>query len=142
MTLPGIIPALGHARPNPPGRPDIPYPIPETCRLGTKPVRRPALRIQESQLAGFWYYEGETVWPKLKLHDELQLFREPDNPHDSNAVAVYWREHKLGYLPRRENKVVAGLLDQGVALSAGISQLRETENPWGRVKIAVETTNL
>jgi len=141
LTLPGIIPALGRAIPKQPDLPDIPYPIPETCRLGIEPDRSSTLQIQESPVAGFWHYQGDTVWPQLELQDELRLVREPDNPHDGNAVEIYWHRHKLGYLPRRENKVVAGLLDQGIALSARITKLRETENPWDRVRLSVELLN-
>lgn len=141
LTLPGIIPVLGHARSKPPCLPVSPYPIPETCKLGSEPDRSSTLQIQESPVAGFWHYDGETVWPQLELQDELRLVREPDNPHDGNAVEIYWHRHKLGYLPRRENKVVAGLLDQGIALSARITKLRETENPWGRIKVSVEILN-
>ena len=31
---------------------------------------------------------------------EARLVPEPDNPHDSNAVAVYIRGEQVGYLPR------------------------------------------
>lgn len=138
MALPGIIPILGRAGSKPPYLPDIPYPIPETCKLGPEPDHYSAIRIQESRLAGFWYYQGEAIWPQLRINDELRLIREPDNPHDKNAVEVYWHAYKLGYLPRRENKVVAGMLDRGIHLRTNITELKETENPWGRVKIAIE----
>ena len=64
------------------------------------------LLIQESPVAGFQYHDGETVWPRLSAGDSLQLLREPANPYDRRAVAVYWGESKLGYVPRAANTAV------------------------------------
>ena len=48
------------------------------------------LLVQESSVAGFQYHDGETVWPRLSEGDSLRLLREPGNPYDGQAVAVYW----------------------------------------------------
>lgn len=67
----------------------------------------------------------------------LRLAREPANPHDKRAVAVYAGACKIGYLPRVENAAAAHLLDSGHRLFARITQLRESHNPWTRVKLEV-----
>jgi len=66
----------------------------------------------------------------------LRLVREPANPHDKRAVAVYIGLHKLGYLPRVGN-TAAYLMDGGHTLFACITRLRESRNPWGWVKMEV-----
>lgn len=108
-------------------------------------ARRPAaasperrLLIQESPLAGFAYHKATHVWPFLREGDVLRLIRESTNPHDPNAVAVYFRGDKLGYVPRSENMAVAQLLDRGEVLEARITRLREEPNPWRRVRFSVE----
>lgn len=93
--------------------------------------------IQESPLAGFQYHQGERVWPHLWTGQPLRLVREPDNRHDSRAVAVYWRQAKLGYVPRNENAAVAQLLDRGQTLEARIVALKHNPNPWRRLRFAV-----
>lgn len=93
--------------------------------------------VQSSPLAGFRYYAASAVWQEMKEGDRLLLVREADNPHDANAIRVEWRGHKLGYLPRRENRAVAAALDQGQAVDARIARLREGRNPWQRVLIEV-----
>jgi hypothetical protein len=100
------------------------------------------LRVQESTIAGFQYYRGEQVWERLRIDDPLTLIREPDNPHDNHAVAVYWSHYKLGYLPRRENHTTARMLDSGLPLHGRILELRDTEHPWCKVKVAVETETM
>ena len=93
--------------------------------------------VQSSPLAGFQYHAAAAVWSELKVGDPLTLVREPDNPHDTNAVRVEWRGRMLGYLPRAENRAVAAEMDRGTAVVARIAQLREHRNPWLRVLIEV-----
>ncbi len=93
--------------------------------------------VQQSPLAGFQYYEGKGVWDMMRAGDNLKLVREPQNPHDANAVRVEWRGQPLGYVPRRENGDVARQMDRGVPVKARIVQLREARNPWQRVEFEV-----
>jgi HIRAN domain len=95
------------------------------------------LLIQSSPLAGFRYYTGELNWQSMKEGQALTLIREPDNPHDANAIRVEWRGEKLGYLPRRENRTVAAAMDAGDRVDARIAKLREHRDPWQRVLIDV-----
>lgn len=99
--------------------------------------QRRRILIQVSPLAGFQYHAGEELWPQLAVSQPLSLEREPDNPHDADAVRIDWRGHKLGYLPRAENVAVAQMLDRGERLQARIVALREASDPWQRVAIDV-----
>lgn len=93
--------------------------------------------VQSSPLAGFRYYAGETLWQEMKVGDELDLVREPDNMHDANAVRVEWRGHKLGYLPRAENRAVAAEMDRGAPVIARIAALAQDRNPWKRLRVDI-----
>src|SRR5512147_187694 len=86
-----------------------------------EPVAQARVYLQSSFLAGFRYYDGRKLWSRMRVGDELVLVREPDNPHDANAVRVEWRGRMLGYVPRRENADVARQLDRGAAIRARIS---------------------
>ena len=93
--------------------------------------------VQDSPLAGFRYHGAAALWRELRVGDRLELARESDNPHDPNAIAVLWRGHKLGYVPRRENTALAWGLDRGTPLRARISALAEHPNPARRVRFDV-----
>ena len=93
--------------------------------------------IQESPVAGFQYYEGKRLWKKLSMKDTLKLIREPDNPYDKKAVEIYWKERKLGYLPRVENTAVAQMMDQGQRVNGLIAKKQESKNPWERLTVEV-----
>jgi len=110
--------------------------LPASVLTGSVRGERKILLL-ESVLAGFRYYEGEKVWNILRKGDPLELRREPDNPYDPRAVEVLWKGRKLGYVPRRDNAVIAQLMDRGNLLKGKISKLRETSNPWHRVSIEI-----
>ena len=95
------------------------------------------LVVQSSPLAGFRYHDAPEIWSELRVGDPLTLERERDNPHDANAVSVAWRGHKLGYVPRRDNAIVAWSLDRGEPLSARISRLTWHANPSRRLEFEV-----
>ena len=98
---------------------------------------RVRLLVQSSPLAGFRYHAAAELWPQFQLGDVLELSREPDNPHDANAVSVSWRGRKLGYVPRRENIALAWGMDRGEPLTARISRLTQHANPARRMEFEV-----
>ncbi len=82
----------------------------------------------DTSLAGLQFYDyagideltGEPLIPAAG--DRLSLVREPANPHDGNAVEVWWRNGiRLGHLPRHVAAEIAGALDAGVALRAYVA---------------------
>lgn len=107
--------------------------------LAAAPAMAQSVRlvVQSSPLAGFRYHEAPEIWSELRLGDRLTLERERGNPHDANAVSVAWRGHKLGYVPRRENALLAWSLDRGERLHARISRLTVHANPARRLEFEV-----
>ena len=100
-------------------------------------VESRSVLIQESPVAGFEFHEGDAIWPSLAVGAKLALMREATNSHDPDAVAVYFQNNKLGYVPRTENRAIAGMLDRGENLEARISGLLMEEDPWERVRFTV-----
>lgn len=93
--------------------------------------------VQSSPLAGFQYYAASVRWKAMKVGDPLTLVREPENPHDPHAIRVEWQGEKLGYLPRAENQAVSAEMDQGGQVAGRIAELRDSRNPWQRVRIEI-----
>ena len=93
--------------------------------------------IQESPIAGFQFHSGDAIWPSLAAGEELKLVREPSNTHDPDAVAVFFRDQQLGYVPRGENGAIAQMLDRGETLEARISKLLTVGDPWDRIRITI-----
>jgi len=62
-------------------------------------------------IAGFSYWEGCLVFSELKIGTELTLVREEDNKFDPYAVAVYYKESKLGFIPRSANHEISKFVE-------------------------------
>lgn len=85
-------------------------------------------------VAGLQYYDYDRLEELLgrlrpRAGDRLQLVRQPQNPHDANAVELWWRngQFQLGHLPRQIATRVSPLIDaghaiRGYALNAGTGQ--------------------
>lgn len=101
------------------------------------PAERVRILVQSSPLAGYRHYQAPALWSQLKADDPLTLHREPDNPYDANAIRVEWQGHKLGYLPRAENRALAAEMDKGTPLSARIAALKKGRSAWQRVRVDV-----
>ena len=66
-----------------------------------------------TQIAGFSYWEGCIAFNHIRIGTELTLKRESNNKFDPYAVAVYFGEHKLGFLPRNQNEDISKFLEMG-----------------------------
>lgn len=93
--------------------------------------------VQSSPLAGSQYYAVDELRSTMRVGDPLTLVREADNRHDKNAIRVEWRGHKLGYVPRAENRALAAAIDAGERVVARIRHLRDDSNPWRRIEFEV-----
>lgn len=63
-------------------------------------------------VAGIAYYEALFAIEQIKVGDKLELKPE-DNIHDENAVEIYYKEKKLGYIPKNRNYSISVILRQG-----------------------------
>jgi hypothetical protein len=58
---------------------------------------------------------------RLRPGDRLRLVREPENPHDSDAVAVYSGTMHIGYIPRGVNRDVADAIMRADSVAAVVT---------------------
>jgi hypothetical protein len=93
--------------------------------------------IQRSPITGFRHHEAPFVWSALQKSVPVTLAREPSNRHDPDAVALYWKGRKLGYLPRGENFMVARLLERERRLGARIRRLSPKAERNRRIQVEV-----
>ena len=63
----------------------------------------PPRHIVDFHVAGFAYYDGLDVINELSLGQAVTLVVETDNPYDNEAVAIYYKDKKLGYVPKEKN---------------------------------------
>ena len=89
-------------------------------------------------IAGFTYYEGVLCFQQLQIGTVLQLSLEEDNKYDARAVAIHFGEHKLGFIPRTENRIFYKLLKVGITnFEARIQMIDGKEHPESQVQLVV-----
>ncbi len=90
------------------------------------------------RVAGFTYYEGPVVFEELKIGTVLTLKRESDNRFDNYAVAVYYGEYKLGFIPKEQNHDLSKFLELGhVIFETRIQRISKEENPENQIQVIV-----
>ena len=99
--------------------------------------KRTKVLFQEFLLAGYPYHRADGVWPFLRIGELLHLQREPYNRYDPNAIAVYFKNDMLGYIPSSENSLLAQMMDRGERLEVRITQLLSDLKPWRGVRFSV-----
>ncbi len=88
--------------------------------------------------AGFQYYEGPSLINSLRAGDQLVLTREPANPHDDKAIAVYTScGGKLGYIPAYINETPALQMDAGRKFAAQVKNVDPSVLPWEMLEMTV-----
>lgn len=63
-------------------------------------------------IAGFTYWDGSEAFEHLKIGTKLDLVREEDNRFDPYAVAIYYKDLKLGFIPRASYQEISKYLDR------------------------------
>ncbi|WP_456382877.1 HIRAN domain-containing protein [Hydrogenimonas sp.] len=107
--------------------------FPFASRLFALPAkRRETLRCH---IAGLQYHGGVDLI--YRPGEALSLRREPRNPHDANAVAIYRGPIRIGYIPRRLNPPIATRMDRGERFSCHITNFCPDAPTWQRVEVAV-----
>lgn len=89
-------------------------------------------------VAGFQHHQSLAFLARIKSGQALTLRREPKNPHDPRAIAVYSAcGAKLGYLPRRLNEIPSNLMDSGRRVVAEVLEVNRLAPPWEAVEMKV-----
>lgn len=83
-----------------------------------------------TNLQGTWAYGARELIDKgdLTVGKPVSLLREPDNPHDRNAIAAFYSKQRIGYIPRNLAAAVADYIDNNGAWAATVSHIGERKH--------------
>ena len=106
-----------------------------------KPVKK--VHLTNFHIAGFGYWEGCEAFEQLKIGTQLDLVREDDNPFDPYAVAIYFGDFKLGFIPRGNNHDISKYLDMGFSdiYDVRITRITPDVHPEQQVEVIVNIKN-
>jgi hypothetical protein len=97
-----------------------------------------------THVAGTGHYDVSLALDKLKQEKTLVLRRQPTNPHDELAIEIFTSSgEKLGYVPRKDNPVVARLMDAGKIISATLSYCdNEANGEWVEMNVDISLKDI
>ncbi|OAZ04242.1 HIRAN domain-containing protein [Flavobacterium succinicans] len=87
-------------------------------------------------LAGATYYDLVLCFQELKIGSIVEARLEPENKFDNRAIALYYEDKKLGFIPKSENRIFYKLLHLNYAIfECRIQQIDPTQHPEHQIKI-------
>lgn len=106
-----------------------------------KPVKN--VHLANFHIAGFGYWDGCEAFEHLRIGTPLVLVREADNPFDPYAVAIYYGDYKLGFIPRGSNHDISKYLDMGLddIYDVRITRISPDAHPENQIEVIVKIKN-
>jgi hypothetical protein len=110
--------------------------------LGLKPGTIPGAKgakkvLYEGYIANYQYHKGQQLEHLFEPGTPFELKHEPENPFDEDAVAVFYQNNKIGFVPQSSNVPIAQKLKQGRPVRAKVARMLPHEEPWARVHVQV-----
>ena len=101
-------------------------------------ARKRPFNSWRTHVAGTYYYgdNADQCHPK----QAVDLRRNPDNPHDKNAVEVWVGRRQIGHIPRDAAGRLAQAIDQGQHVEAHVVRLDwmgEDDHPTVDIRVTV-----
>ena len=88
-------------------------------------------------VAGTSHHNIKDIELEIQPDDFLIFKREPKNPHDKFAIAIFTElEKKLGYIPKEKNEILARLMDSGKLIFGKIVSKKWINN-WLKIEIKI-----
>lgn len=76
-----------------------------------------------TKVVGVTYEDRQKLIREITVGESVELRREPHNPYDRNAIAVYFQKQMIGYLKAPLARNLAPALDQGSKYEAVVTQI-------------------
>ncbi len=95
-----------------------------------------SVKIGHSGISRLHLFDADKIWSKIKVGDKLTLQRESSTA-DPYAISINWNGYRLGYMPQNSQRSLAFLIDKGHKLSARVSQLQQSDDPWDKIQIEI-----
>jgi len=107
--------------------------------FGVTDVIRPLIKeiyLFDTYVAGTSYIDRK-VREKVSEGDKVILRREQDNRFDDKAIVILTEDQeKLGYVPEKDNRVFARLMDAGKLLTASVKKI-DWKGDFSKIEISI-----
>ena len=74
----------------------------------------------------------------MTIGERMYLIREPKNKVDEDAIMIKnAKKHKVGYVPRSHNEVIARLMDAGKSVYAVAKNIYDTDENYHLIFVEI-----
>ena len=73
----------------------------------------------------------------LAKDTQLTLRRHPDNEVDQFAIGLYYNQHRIGWVPMKDNLVIARLMDAGKTFTCKVVSVNRKDTDWPRINVSI-----
>lgn len=74
--------------------------------------------------------------PELEPGTILRMIRKPENEHDELAIALYFNETQIGWVPRALNQIISRLMDAGKEFFCRVEQVEDIDY-WVKISAKI-----
>ncbi len=67
---------------------------------------------------------------------QLTMRRHPDNEVDEYAIGIYYKENRIGWIPMKDNLVIARLMDAGKLFTCKVVDVQE-DKKWPKINVNI-----
>jgi hypothetical protein len=93
--------------------------------------------VYEGYISGYQYHKGQQIEHLFGPDTTFSLKHEPENPFDDDAVALYYGNARIGFIPPDNNVEIARKIKKGKSLKARLARFQPKSDPWERVYVEV-----
>jgi hypothetical protein len=93
--------------------------------------------VYEGFISGYQYHKGVHMEHLFGPGTTFSLKHEPENPFDDDAVALYYDNARIGFIPPDNNVEIARRIQKGEPLTARLTRFEPQSDPWERVYVEV-----
>ena len=79
----------------------------------------------------------DEVFPHLEKGLVLRMQRQPQNEHDKNAIAIYYKDMRVGWVPRELNLIISRLMDAGKAFFCRVESVELVNEYWVKIEAKI-----
>ncbi len=100
---------------------------------------KPNMKIKDRfSVAGVQYSDYQKIKGPVKVGTVLRAMREPKNPYDASAIALYYEAHRIGYIPKGNLKsTIIKHKEAGVNFKFVLTSVNKQNPTWGLFTVEV-----
>ena len=94
--------------------------------------------VMNVYVAGTGYCKTiEQIQDQITDTTHLTMRRQPENKVDQYAIGIYYNQTRIGWVPMKDNLVIARLMDAGKMFNCKVVKVNRKDPSWPRINVSI-----